>query len=396
MTIRHPAKVKIVPENILASGVDTLVLSMDVGWNDPSLFPFLDELKEQAKECGADYPGELKHPFSPDPWPFTIKPHGTQGFSWILSSSAFTFKIAHRTEPGQRPGVMIEFRSEGLWHMGAAEAIRLAMGIITANGGTIVETKLSRVDLCIDVLVPEELWDADLLTYAVTRASDYAPYYRNRQLTGIRIGKGVVSARLYDKPLEIAQQSKKIWMHDIWGIPEVPEGKKIIRVEFQMRREVLKELGLNTPHTLLEKSVNGWAYCTKEWLKFQDRPGLHHTQRKTFQWWEAIQQGFSGVQDAEPLVREQAVCMEKKRLLQQMNGLTISLHAIRQEQQGAALNTPASLEDCVVSYAEELSKSPDRKADIQSRLDRKRARYHHEMVNRDKRVHKMAHTFSDS
>ncbi|MFA5453357.1 MAG: hypothetical protein WC248_07270, partial [Candidatus Methanomethylophilaceae archaeon] len=61
MTIRHPAKVKIVPENILASGVDTLVFSMDITWNDPSFFPILDDLKEQAKECGADYIGELKH-----------------------------------------------------------------------------------------------------------------------------------------------------------------------------------------------------------------------------------------------------------------------------------------------------------------------------------------------
>jgi hypothetical protein len=369
---------------------------MDVGWNDPSLFPFLDELKERAKECGADYPGELKHPFSPDPWPFTIKPHGTQGFTWILSSSDFTFKIANRTEPGQRPGVMIEFRSEGLWNMGAVEAIRLAMGIITANEGTIIETKLSRVDLCMDVLVPEGLWNADLMHYAVTRASDYAPYYRNRQLTGIRIGKGIVSARLYDKPLEIAQQSKKIWMYDIWGIPEVPEGKKIIRVEFQMRREALKELALNTPSDLLEKSVNGWAYCTKEWLKFQDRPGLHHTQRTTFQWWEAIQQGFSGVQDAEPLVREKAVRIDKKRIEQQTNGMLITHLAIRQEEEGAALHTPASLEDCLISYAEELSKSPDRQTDIQSRLHQKRTRYHREMMNREKRVHKMAHFFSNS
>jgi len=33
-------------------------------------------------------------------------------------------------------------------------------------------------------------------------------------------------------------------MFDIWGLKEVPEGKKIIRIEFQMRREVLKQLGL--------------------------------------------------------------------------------------------------------------------------------------------------------
>ena len=395
MTIRYPSKVKIDHKNILSSGVDTLVLTLDIEWQDTLLFSYLDELKEKAKNCDGDYPGELKYIASPSVWPFLIKAYGAKGYSWILSATDFTFKVGNWKEPGPRPSVIIEIRSETLWHLGAITAINTALGIIEANGGHICKARVSRVDLCVDVLMPEGWWNIKLLEYAVTRATDYAPYYRHKKLTGIRIGKGVVSVRLYDKPLEIAQQSKKTWMYDIWQVSEVPEGQKIIRVEFQIRREALKEQGIDTPFDLIEKAVNLWAYCTQNWLKFQDRPGLHHTQRSTFGWWEAIQNGFADVQGAEPLVREKAVCNDKKRLMQQINGLAISLHAIKQEEDGAAPDTPSSMQDCVVSYAKELTKNPGRLPDVKSRLKQKRSKYHREKISREDRVHKIARVVSN-
>ena len=270
MTISHPSKVK----NILASGVDFLVLSMDIEWKDASLFTVLDELKEKAKQYSLDYQGQIKH-FNPEEvWPFTIKPHGAKGFSWILNGADFTYKIANSPEPGSRPNAMIEIRSEALWRLGPEEVIKIALSLIEANGGRIIEAKLSRVDLCVDFLMPENIWSQSLMEYAVTRATDFVPYYTHKKLTGIRIGKNIISARLYDKPLEIQQQSRKVWMYDIWGINEIPEGKKIIRIEFQMRREVLKQLGLKKVEDLFQKIDQAWAYCTKNWLKFQDRPGL--------------------------------------------------------------------------------------------------------------------------
>jgi len=312
MTISHPANVK----NILVSGVDSLVLSMDIEWKDASIFTVLDEAKEQAKKNSVDYQGQIKHFIPEEVWPFTIKPHGAKGFSWILSGKDFTYKIANTIKPNSRPNVMIEIRSEVLWRLGPEEAIKIALGIISANQGRIIEAKLSRVDLCVDFLMSEKRWASELMEYAVTRAADTALYFHYKKLTGIVIGKGDIHARLYDKPLEIQKQSKKEWMYDIWGIKEVPEGKKIIRIEFQIRREVLNELGLKTVDDLFQKADRAWASCTQKWLKFQDRPGLHHTQRSTFKWYEEIQDGFRGVQGAEPLVREKAVKMDKKKLMQ--------------------------------------------------------------------------------
>jgi hypothetical protein len=273
---------------------------------------------------------------------------------------------------------MIAVRSETLWRLGPEEAVKIALSLIIANGGHIFQAKLSRIDLCIDFLMPEERWSYELMEYAVTRAADTAPYFHHKILTGIRIGKGYISARLYDKPLEIQQQSKKVWMYDVWEIEEIPHGKKIIRIEFQLRRAILKELGLKNAEDLFQKIDRAWAYCTKDWLKFQDRPGLHHTQRKTFEWYEEIQDGFNGVQGAEPLIREKAVSMDKKRLMQQANGLIIALHAIDQEEKKAAIDEPVKIEDILDSYNAELKKHRPSPADIQEKVTRKRSKYHRE------------------
>ncbi|MDD5474894.1 MAG: hypothetical protein PHU03_00090 [Syntrophales bacterium] len=275
--------------------------------------------------------------------------------------------------------MMVEIRSEALWRLGPQEAKEIAYKVIRASQGNIVDVKPSRVDLCLDFMVPEKYWTQSLLDYAVTRATDFTPYYTHRKLNGIRIGKGNISARLYDKPLEIRQKSKKFWMYDIWGIDEVPPDQKIIRIEFQLRRPVLKELGLNCDRDLINKATGAWAYCTGEWLKFQDRPGLHHTQRRTFDWYRHIQEGFQGAQDAEPLIRNKAVRVDKKRLLQQINGSIISLKAIEQEERGINDSGPLTMQDAVLTYAQEITNHQMEYEDIQERLKKKRARYHREL-----------------
>jgi hypothetical protein len=128
----------------------------------------------------------------------------------------------------------------------------------------------------------------------------------------------------------------------------------------------------------LPKIDGAWAYCSKSWLKFQDRPGLHHTQRATFDWYQEIQEGFRGVQGAEPLVRQKAVQIDKRRLVLQVNGLITAIHAINQEEESADHNTPVKMNDCVDSYIHELNKTSFNSSEIQNKVARKRSKYHRE------------------
>ena len=158
-----------------------------------------------------------------------------------------------------------------------------------------------------DMLIPDCEWDGELFRDKVSRARKVAYYTKSNILTGVHIGKDDLSCRLYDKVEEIETQSHKTWMYDVWGISEVPETKRVIRVEFQLRREPLKNLGIDTIEDCLKILDSIWGYCTQKWLKFQTNPGKHHTQRKTLGWWQTVQNNFIGVSDPVPAIRAKAV-----------------------------------------------------------------------------------------
>jgi len=383
VTIRPPSNVHDILNTqdiqVLASGVDSLYLSMQVEWEHVDIFDYFTSLKNKAREYNADYQGILNSGHELFEWPFNIKPHGTNGYEWLLKENDYTLKIGNWTELRDRPSIMAEISSETLWHLGVEEAVSRIKGILTNTGANIIEVKLSRVDPCVDILMPKDLWSIKLIEYAVTRAIDIVPYYKHRKLTGIRIGMGIILARLYDKPLEIAQQSKKYWQYDKWGIriDEIPEGYMIIRIEFQLRREFLKQVGLNTVEDLLSLHSRAWAQCTQIWLRFEDGIGKHVTRRRTLPFWKIIQAGYEGAQDACPLVREKAYVQNKRQTMAQINGHMSSLMAMESARKAEDLNRNVDAKDCLYTYFDEAERlGIDLNDDLNERYRKKRARYH--------------------
>lgn len=110
--------------------------------------------------------------------------------------------------------------------------------------GHIQKVKVTRVDLYSDVVLPESCWLPELKDYFVTRACLSSLYFQGHIFSGFSFGRGQISARLYDKPLEI-KKSHKLWMYKKWGIDKVLSGFRIIRVEFQLRRTAIKGLGIS-------------------------------------------------------------------------------------------------------------------------------------------------------
>jgi hypothetical protein len=220
------------------------------------------------------------------------------------------------------------------------------------------------------------MWTRELVDYKVTRARELAIYYHHKDMTGIAVGRGDLSARLYDKPLEIRQKSKKIWMFDVWKIKEVPEGKKIIRVEFQLRREVLKELNLETVDELFKRLGNTWVHCSQKWLKFCDRPGLQSHQRKTLPFWLAVQNGFKGAQGAEPLVRVKTLAVTKKQASQQAIGHLTSAIAAQHEENDMRLDYDATLIGALDTLILETKGEGDYGEEFAEKVRQKRIKHH--------------------
>lgn len=330
-TISPPANVKtddLIPPTVLASGIDTLYLTMNITWSNGDFFKCLSELKDTAIEEEEDQQITLKDEVTQNEWVFNVRPHGVKRYEWLIYNNEYTIKIGNWLKPKTIPSVIVEIRSETLWSHGFQKAVNNITHLLEQKMAFIHNIKPSRVDICVDILLPEELWSMDLLNYKVTRATYTSPHLVYKMLTGITTGKGAIKSRLYDKPLEIKQKKDKEWMYDIWGLPQVPQHAKIIRVEFQIMREILKKLGIDEIIDLLNKVQNLWGYCTQNWLKFQSRPGKHNTQRKTLEWWKTVQNGFLGFQNPNPLVRSNACKANLKQMGYQIYGLFTSYCAL--------------------------------------------------------------------
>ncbi len=331
-TISPPAKICKEDQNtpkVLASNIDTLVLSLYIKWKNQYFFSSLDEAKSIAQIGKSDY----SLPFVIDEkvfeeYAFDVKPHGSQGYEWILNNSEYSLLVGNWIFPQSRPSIMITIRSETLWYKGPRQAVHFITSFLKKFGAEIDDIKVSRIDPCVDLLIPENKWNEDILKYKVTRATADKTFRSHKNLDGIMIGKGMISARLYDKPQEIKQQSNKTWFYDIWGFNEVPKNFKIIRIEFQLRREIIKQLGIKHVHNLFDLIQEIWAYCTKEWLKFQNNPEKQSHQRKILDWWRIVQNGFNNIPAGSPLVRRNAIKADQNKICLQTIGFLSSFAAL--------------------------------------------------------------------
>ncbi|WP_432797236.1 hypothetical protein [Poriferisphaera sp. WC338] len=397
----------------LASGIDSLVVTMDVQWdrqpNDLYGLNFLNMCKawkEDAKVVGFDAPGWIL-PEVPngDDWNFAVKQHGAGGYAYLLDSAEMTWKVGDHYDPGNRPSVVVEMRSEYLWMSGPDEAVKRLRRIVSYAGGEVKALKVSRVDLCCDILMPSREFSIGAFKRgAVTRARKQSPHMESWELQTMQIGRGVILCRAYDKPAEIMQQSHKWWLFAMWGL--VPEqvgfrepvpgqddiravkradcDLKVIRVEFQLRREALSELGIDDFDDLMILQSNLWAYLTgsktgkgkyenkRAWLRMVDDRTKHHTMQKVRGWWAVVQSGVDGSQQAKPLIRAKKVSTDRSQLQAQLFGLWKSLLAVDGE---GDKGLPLSIHACAVKLAEYAEEAGLDGQNLLAEVEKRNAKY---------------------
>lgn len=138
------------------------------------------------------------------------------------------------------PNFFVTYRSDALWHKGAKrlhdEFTAWAHWLRFNYRG---DEGLSRVDFAFDFELAVVDFDEDSF---VTLADKDAQHRNNRKVQTFRFGQGDTVLRVYDKAAEIAESSGKTWFHPLWG--GVTEN--VWRVEFQVRKEVLKRFSLRT------------------------------------------------------------------------------------------------------------------------------------------------------
>jgi hypothetical protein len=159
-TIRPPVNVKHLtnsPHHILSSGIDTLYLAVNLTWENRTFFDLLAFYKIQASSQNEPQSLTLGQNDNSDNWIFLVMAHGAKGYEWLLQNNEYTLKIGNWMEPKQRPSVMVEIRSETLWSHSPFESVNRIIELLEQQGATIHEIKPSRTDLCVDILLNDDL-----------------------------------------------------------------------------------------------------------------------------------------------------------------------------------------------------------------------------------------------
>lgn len=242
-------------------GVDSLYLSYP-GELSRESDARLKELKQlaQAKE-----PGEVaKAQVTVAGHIFEVKEKGASLFPYILEDGAFRIQLSR---PGHKaPMAYVKVSAGYLAHVGPVEAERHLYALLSELGEIKESANVSRIDLFVDfqTSVDMESWDRHAW---VTRASSINAYAVAGNFSGWSIGLGgIISARLYNKLLEIVTSGKDwilpLWQKAGWG------GEGLIwRLEFELKREVLTQKGLSKLYQVLEHLDGLWSYATTEWLR---------------------------------------------------------------------------------------------------------------------------------
>lgn len=263
----------------------------------------------------------------------TVELSGARFYSYRLTCKDFTLLFAEKPS-FDNPPVKVNFSSEYLWSYGYQDAYtRFIKWFQTASQLKITGTRISRLDICVDT-DEAEFTQKDIsgvVTYSKSKTLHFlCPVddvnFSGRQFTGITIGRGKsILCRIYDKTKEI-QKSGKEWFKDIWHKNDWNVTKPVWRVEFQLRRKVLKEFAINSVEDTFQKLESLWKYLTTQWL--QIRKPLKN--EKVTNWlvtkkWKVIQSAID--YDAPVLIRQKIKQGNLEKLKAQAGGLLISIGA---------------------------------------------------------------------
>jgi hypothetical protein len=167
---------------------------------------------------------------------------------------------------------------------------------------------LSRVDVCLDVLMP----DADFQRFSgqvagrsssvVTRARHMSGWIDSGRYTGVSIGKEQVKLRAYDKGAEALVGGDWPFWSQLYGRGEsfeVPVGQVVARFEFQLRREALRDWnkeqlpdGLDTLEHFRNASGDVLHYLCTDWFRLAGAARGHEHERRSLPFWRGIRDGF--------------------------------------------------------------------------------------------------------
>jgi hypothetical protein len=233
---------------VIYSGVDTLEASFR-GQLHEVIRDWCDEHKVLAQDR------DCPEPFLGFDEPFVLSPSGLKPWKWVLAGEDMHLRLTDREN---LPTVSVRLLALGLAAQGWEGLYELAWSILSQLGH-LTPAGLSRIDLFADFqgLTPTP----DLMEGIVCRATYSGTHSKSRTTQTFQYGKGAIVCRIYNKSAELEVSGKR-WLREAWALCEDfdPE-QDVWRIEYQLRRQFLKETGDVEAHAVFERLAELWVTC---------------------------------------------------------------------------------------------------------------------------------------
>ena len=198
------------------------------------------------------------------------KPGKGLRFAYAFECEGMEIMIADR--PGPRdttPNVWLTARGRACLTHGGLGCLELVRNLIHQAGGVIEFELLSRVDPCLDMpnigIAP--FYDAARDRRYISRVKVMREIEHHGR--SVRFGSPPLSLLIYDKWRQVLQSQDP----DLMGLMlarrwnnQMP--RRATRVEYQIRRQKLRELGVSSPDDYFKKRADVLAYLTSDWFRF--------------------------------------------------------------------------------------------------------------------------------
>ena len=279
---------------MVKTGVDKLEVSLSLNIENHGILNRLENLKKIVQETIA--PCILVDFDRHKVFKWNLQRAGTRLYPYVLRSGDITLLLSTRDGESPIPNCRIE--------IGSVSSQENAFGIyqdlvewLEFYGLKRIDEVVSRVDLAADAIGTEidGLKVSDKNRW-ISRARKFVVYYEDWDITGIMLGKGSLALRVYEKSIELQKNKEKAkFFYDLW---QCKEGTPVTRVEFQLRREVLKEFAtpMNTVAELSQNIDAVWQYCVNDWARFAsrsvDRKNDNQNREESSSFWKKIQKAI--------------------------------------------------------------------------------------------------------
>lgn len=371
------SQTRITWEPKLSTGLDTLKMTFWFDFSNSNLFDALISAKNKAQEEDKD-----SEPVNLGGHEFNVMRTGVQMFQFRLIRGDIRILFSPRKHTSNIPNCRLEIGSLSSWTPGYNEVYKNFVKMMELLGGVLCKEKVSEPHLTVD-LIGVDIKDTPVAQqeHWVTRAHTFSAHCKHKKLTGVSIGSGDLMLRIYDKVEELKISRHKIdTFLDLWGIEDL-EAAPVTRIEFQLRRSILKEFKIagkahpiNTLEDLNECLSSVWSYLINEWARLSDKPvdrdHNHQSRAQNHEIWQLLHDAdFSGGQIAIRSTTNPICDLPSLRL--QMAGLGMTI--------AAALGRASDDLESIIAFSQGALEATIRrlfkdKKDFIKRMDRKHNR----------------------